>query len=92
MATEQERIEAYRKKIAQLEARAELKENRKKTEATKGLSADDTRRKILLGALVQEEMEKSEGMKQNMIAKLDRFLVRPNDRALFELPIRNVTQ
>jgi hypothetical protein len=37
-------------------------------------------------------MEKSEGMKQNMIAKLDRFLVRPNDRALFELPIRNVTQ
>lgn len=59
MATEQERIEAYRKKIAQLEAKAELKENRQKAEATKGLSAADTRRKILIGALIQEEMEKS---------------------------------
>lgn len=92
MATEQERIEAYRKKIAQLEAKAELKENRQKAEATKGLSAADTRRKILIGALIQEEMEKSPGKKENIISKLDAFLVRPNDRALFELPPREVTQ
>lgn len=92
MATEQERIEAYRKKIAQLEAKAELKENRQKAEATKGLSAADTRRKILIGALIQEEMEKHPGKKENILSKLDAFLVRPNDRALFELSPREVTQ
>jgi hypothetical protein len=92
MATEQERIEAYRKKIAQLEAKAELKENRQKAEATKGLSAADTRRKILIGALIQEEMEKNPGKKENILSKLDAFLARPNDRALFELPPREVTQ
>jgi hypothetical protein len=92
MATEQERIEAYRKKIAQLEAKAELKENRQKAEATKGLSAADTRRKILIGALIQEDMGKNPEMKKNVLSKLDAFLVRPNDRALFELPLRPVTQ
>lgn len=92
MATEQERIEAYRKKIAQLEAKAELKENRQKAEATKGLSAADTRRKILIGALIQEEMERNPGKRESILSKLDDFLVRPNDRALFELPSRDVTQ
>lgn len=92
MATEQERIESYRKKIAQLEAKAELKENRQKAEATKGLSAADTRRKILIGALIQEDMVKNPEMKKNVLSKLDAFLVRPNDRALFELPLRQVTQ
>ncbi len=83
MATEQERIEAYRRKIAQLEAKAELKENRQKTEATKGLSAADTRRKILLGAMILEQMEKDEAKKARVLASLDAYLVRTNDRALF---------
>ena len=45
----------------------------------------DTRRKVLLGAMVLEQMKKDERFNRTTLAKLDGFLVRKNDRALFGL-------
>jgi hypothetical protein len=46
----------------------------------------DTRRKVLAGALLLELMERSPEMKQEMMGRLSKFLTRPEDRALFDLP------
>lgn len=44
---------------------------------------DDTRRKVLLGAYVQVKMEESANYKAELLAGLESYLTRPNDRALF---------
>lgn len=41
----------------------------------------DTRRKILIGAMMLEQMEKNEATKASVMGKLDAFLTRPDDRA-----------
>ena len=46
---------------------------------------DDTRRKILAGAVVLERAEKDAAFKTDLEALLARFLVRDDDRALFGL-------
>ena len=47
---------------------------------------EDTRRKILAGAWLLDEMESRKDFKEFVYKKLDSFLTRPNDRALFDLP------
>lgn len=44
---------------------------------------DDTRRKVLLGAYVQTKMEESAHYKAELLAGLEKYLTRSNDRALF---------
>jgi large subunit ribosomal protein L7/L12 len=46
----------------------------------------DTRRKILLGALVMEMMDSGELDKNKIMKRLDGFLTRDIDRSLFDLP------
>ena len=46
----------------------------------------DTRRKVLVGAMVLEQVERGEWPQERLIAALDRFLTRDNERALFDLP------
>ncbi|NJO94235.1 MAG: hypothetical protein HC820_07580 [Hydrococcus sp. RM1_1_31] len=48
----------------------------------------DTRRKILLGALMMEMMERGELDKNKIVKRLDGFLTRDIDRSLFDLPPR----
>ena len=48
---------------------------------------EDTRKKILLGALMMSMMEKGELDKGKMMKRLDEFLTRDIDRKLFELPL-----
>lgn len=45
----------------------------------------DTRRKVLLGALLLEQMEGNETKKREIMMQLDSFLTRNNDRDLFGL-------
>ena len=44
---------------------------------------EDTRRKILLGALVQKMMRESRWKPEKIMADLDKFLTRDSDRKLF---------
>lgn len=47
----------------------------------------DTRRKIIVGAVILGMVERGEGMPKNaLFAALDKSLSRPQDRALFYLP------
>jgi len=46
----------------------------------------DTRKKVLLGALVLAMVEKGELPREKIDFALARFLTRPQDRALFDLP------
>ena len=49
----------------------------------------DTRRKILLGALVMNLMDSGELSREKMMEELDVYLTKDIDRALFDLPPRN---
>lgn len=73
------KLEERRAKIAAEIARVKTREaaqNRK----------EDTRRKVLLGALILSMVEKGEWPKGKVDSALARFLTRPQDRSLFNLP------
>lgn len=57
----------------------QARENKKKRK-------EDTRRKILAGAAVLDEAETNIAYKNALYELLERFLTRPDDRALFGLP------
>lgn len=44
---------------------------------------EDTRRKILIGAMIMGDMKKNPKLERNIMLKLDKFLLRENDRKLF---------
>lgn len=92
MATIQEQIDAImaeaKKKASQLRAKEELIEARKLQALIKGNRSKDTRQKILAGALILDMMEKDEETKNTFMARLDKFLTKDNDRALFGLPVK----
>ena len=81
----EERIEAQQKKLAQLKAQKVRLETIEKVRNTKVARAEDTRRKILLGACIAEQMKADAEINSSVLAKLDIWLVRPADRGLFGL-------
>lgn len=78
------------KQRAQLEARIQAKRSRLKQQERKA----DTRRKIIAGALALEHMgANSESEFTAIMARLlNRYVIRPADRALFDLPPLNDDQ
>ena len=79
------RLDELLKKREQLTA--QIQQVRAKEAAKK--RKEDTRKKILLGALMMSMMEKGE-LDQGKVRKwLDGFLVREGDRKLFGLPPRS---
>ena len=85
MATIDERIKAQEEKLKQLKARKQKQEAMKRSAEAKLNRANDTRRKILIGAMMLDHMEKNEATKTSVMSKLDAFLTRSDDRALFSL-------
>lgn len=85
MATIEEQIERAKKRIKQLEVRKQQIEARKLHLLIKGKRSDDTRRKILAGALVLDMMERDEAAQHRFLERLDKYLKRADDRALFGL-------
>ena len=73
-------LENLLKKHSQLEARIQSLKARESTQKRK----NDNRKKILVGAYVLEKHEKA-GNFQELVAELDKFLIRKNDRVLFGL-------
>lgn len=74
LEAEREKLERQKLKVARLQAR--LREKQRK---------EDTRRKVLLGTWLLEEIETNVEMKEWFEAELEVFLTRDSDRKLFGL-------
>ncbi len=73
------------KKREQLDAQIQQERNKQSQQKRK----EDTRRKILLGALMMELMKKGELDEKKILKRLDGFLTKDIDRKLFALPEKN---
>ena len=81
-----DRIAGLEDKLRQLKARQARVEARQRTLLSRRARKDDTRRKILAGAIVLAKIEAGELDPQRFRQWLDSALTRAEDRALFELP------
>ena len=75
------KLEQLKKKQEQLRLQIQKEEQRLKTKNRK----DDTRRKILVGAMVLDRMGKDDEYKQEILSILDLYLKNEKDRDLFQL-------
>ncbi|MDJ0634778.1 MAG: mobilization protein [Xenococcaceae cyanobacterium MO_188.B29] len=73
------------KKREQLNAQIQKERNKLSSQQRK----EDTRRKILLGALMMDLMKKGELDEKKIRKRLDGFLNKDIDRKLFGLPIKS---
>ena len=80
-----ERIVTLETKLEQLKVRRQRLEARKKALLSKRERAADTRRKILVGAIVLAKVEQGEFEQRTLRRWLDKALTRADDRALFDL-------
>lgn len=83
----QEQTDSRLTKLLQRKQEIEKQIALKKSRMKANERAQDTRRKILAGAYFLEVAYKDKA--DELKALLDGFLVRDNDRALFELPPKN---
>lgn len=79
----QSRLEKLREQQAQLAARIKTIEARERQQTRK----DDTRRKVIAGALALHHMEKNPGSSftKTLMSLLNEYVTRPNERRLFGL-------
>ena len=80
-----ERIDTLETKLQQLKVRRERIEARKRTLLSKRERAADTRRKILVGAIVLAKVEQGDFDQRTLRRWLDKALTREDDRNLFGL-------
>lgn len=85
MATIDDKIAAQLEKLAQLKALKAKQDAQARAEKAKKDRAADTRRKVLLGAMVLENMQRDPETNTAMNVQLDGWLTRDDDRALFGL-------
>ena len=83
----EDKIKALEEKLKQAKAQKAKIEARKKAIETKVQRSQDTRRKVLAGAMVLEMMERDEATRQLFMERLDKYLTRADDRALFDLQV-----
>ena len=79
-------IAALEAKLKQAKARKQLAENRKRAAEQKLSRRQDTRRKVLVGAVILARVERGDWPRDKLLALLDAHLTREDDRALFGLP------
>ena len=77
------KLDELLKKREQLNAQIAKERNKLSSQQRK----EDTRRKILMGALMMEMMKKGELDEKKILKKLDAFLTKELDRKLFDLPL-----
>ncbi len=85
MAVIDDTIAALEARLRQAKARKQRLEAQKRAAESKRQRTDDTRRKILAGSLVLDMMAKDEQARARFTARLDAYLARAADRALFGL-------
>ena len=79
------RLDDLLKKREQLNAQIQKEKNKQSQQKRK----EDTRRKILMGALMMEMMKKGELDEKKILKRLDGFLTKEMDRKLFDLTLIN---
>jgi hypothetical protein len=82
-----ERIETLEERLAQLKARQVRVDARKRSLQSRRERAADTRRKILVGAIVLAKTEQGRIPESDLRQWLDEGLTRTADRALFGLTV-----
>lgn len=82
----EERLKQAAEKVAALKAELAREDAKKKAEASKALRKLENKKKILLGAYALDRMEREDRFQADTMSRLDKFLVRPADRAIFGLP------
>lgn len=80
-------IAALEAKLKQAKARKQLVEARRRAAEQKLSRRQDTRRKVLVGAVILTKVERGEWPRDKLLALLDEHLARDDDRALFGLPV-----
>jgi hypothetical protein len=83
-----ERIESLEERVRQLKARQQRIEARWRSIESRRARRDDTRRKILVGAIVLAKVEQGVLAESVLRGWLEGALERDEDRALFDLPPR----
>jgi hypothetical protein len=92
MPTLDERIDTLEAKLRVLKVRQTRREARRRARDKEQLRRDDTRRKILVGALLLARVEQGRFPEHELVAWLDDALTRDEDRKLFGLSPREATQ
>lgn len=82
----QQRVKDLEEKLKQAKALKQKAEARVKATETKQNRANDTRKKILVGAAILAKVERGEWPKEKLLDMMGQQLTRPDDRILFELP------
>lgn len=83
-----ERISALETRLKQLKARQQRVQARRRSIEAHRLRKTDTRRKVLVGAIVLARVEQGRLPKAELHAWLNEALTREEDLALFDLPGR----
>lgn len=78
-------LERLLEKEKQLKAKIQAAKSKEKEKERK----QDTRRKILIGAMILEGMKNSEEYNAKILSNLDKYLQKNKDRELFDLPLRS---
>lgn len=86
MATIEERIAKLEAELKQQKAKKAKIEARERAAKAKKSRADDTRKKILVGAVILAKVERGEWPVNRLTDLMEKALTRPDDRALFGLP------
>lgn len=87
----QQRVKDLEEKLKQAKALKQKAESRIKAVEAKQRRANDTRRKILVGAAILAKVERGEWPKDKMLEMMNQQLKREDDRVLFGLtPIDNI--
>ena len=81
-----DRVAALEERLKQLKARQQRVDARKRAFASRQARKNDTRRKILAGAIVLAKVEQGVLANAQFRKWLDEALTRADDRALFDLP------
>lgn len=81
----EQRIAALEEQLKQQKAKAQKIAAAIKAKESGKARKLENRKKMLIGAMVFAQMNKNEATKENIMAKLDGFLTKESDRAVFGL-------
>ena len=87
ISTIEDKIAAHQLKLSQLKAKKMKLDAAQKLKDSKAARASDTRRKILLGAYLLDQIQHDETLNNSVRRHLDKWLIRTDERRLFNLPL-----